>query len=108
MIKLKIRKGDTVLVLVGKDKGKQGKVVKVLPRESKILVAGINLVKKHTKPNKISEGGILLKEMPLHISNVAHIDPKFGGPTKVTWKILDDNNKVRIAKRSGEVIKSDQ
>ncbi|XVN41300.1 MAG: 50S ribosomal protein L24 [Rickettsia endosymbiont of Argas persicus] len=104
MIKLKVKKGDEVVVITGKYKGKKGKILKVLPVENKIIVSGVNLVKKHTKPTQTSEGGIITKELPIHISNVAHIDPKTGNPTKVAFKFLENGSKVRIAKKSGEII----
>ncbi len=104
MVKLKVRKGDKVIVLIGKDKGKVGLVEKVSPKENKILVAGVNLAKKHKKPSKGDEGGIIHKELPIHISNVAHVDPKSGLPTKVGFKFLEDGSKVRFAKKSGEII----
>lgn len=104
MIKLKVKKGDEVVVITGKYKGKKGKVLKVFPEESKIVVSGVNLVKKHTKPTQTSEGGIITKELPIHISNVAHVDPKTGNPTKVAFKFLEDGSKVRIARKSGEII----
>ncbi len=104
MIKLKIRTGDKVIVNTGKDKGKVGEVIKVMPRELKVVVAGVNVVKKHTKPSQKSEGGIIPKEMPIHISNVSHIDPKTGTATRVGIKKLKDGASVRVAKKSGEVI----
>ncbi|MFY9589488.1 50S ribosomal protein L24 [Rickettsia endosymbiont of Halotydeus destructor] len=104
MIKLKVKKGDEVIVITGKYKGKKGKILKVFPEDNKIIVSGINLVKKHTKPSQVSEGGIITKELPIHISNVAHIDPKTGQSTKVGFKILADGSKVRVAKKSGEII----
>ena len=104
MMKLKVRKGDEIIVVTGKDKGKKGKVLKVLPKLSKVVVAGVNVVKKHTKPTQHQDGGIIQKELPLHISNVAHIDPKSGKATKVAIKTLADGTKVRIAKKSGEII----
>lgn len=104
MIKLKVKKGDEVIVITGKYKGKKGKIVKVFPEQNKIVVSGINLVKKHTKPTQVSEGGIITKELPIDISNVAHVDPKTGNPTKVAFKFLEDGSKVRIAKKSGEII----
>ena len=104
MMKLKVRKGDEVIVVTGKDKGKRGRVMEVLPKLSKIVVSGINLVKKHMKPTQYQDGGIIQKELPLHISNVAHIDPKSGEHTKVAMKTLADGTKVRVAKKSGEVI----
>ncbi|ASX28246.1 50S ribosomal protein L24 [Rickettsia sp. MEAM1 (Bemisia tabaci)] len=104
MIKLKVKKGDEVIVITGKYKGKKGKILKVFPEKNKIVVSGINLVKKHTKPTQVSEGGIITKELPIDISNVAHVDPKTGNPTKVAFKFLEDGSKVRIAKKSGEII----
>ncbi|MBN8512480.1 MAG: 50S ribosomal protein L24 [Rickettsiales bacterium] len=104
MNKLKIKKGDKVKVITGKSKGKIGDVLKVFPAEGKLLVSGVNLAKKHTKPSQMSEGGIVQKELPIHISNVSHIDPKSGAITKVGFKILEDGKKVRVAKKSGEII----
>ncbi|WP_341794456.1 50S ribosomal protein L24 [Rickettsia endosymbiont of Rhinocyllus conicus] len=104
MIKLKVKKGDEVIIITGKYKGKKGKILKVFPEQNKIVVSGINLVKKHTKPTQVSEGGIITKELPIDISNVAHVDPKTGNPTKVAFKFLEDGSKVRIAKKSGEII----
>ncbi|ABV76583.1 50S ribosomal protein L24 [Rickettsia rickettsii] len=104
MIKLKVKKGDEVVVITGKHKGKKGKILKVFPEDSKVIVSGVNVVKKHTKPNQMSEGGIITKELPIHISNIAHIDPKTGNPTKVAFKFLEDGSKVRVAKKSGEII----
>ncbi|AFC70927.1 50S ribosomal protein L24 [Rickettsia australis] len=104
MIKLKVKKGDEVVVITGKHKGKKGKILKVFPEDSKVIVSGVNLVKKHTKPNQMSGGGIIIKELPIHISNIAHIDPKTGNPTKVAFKFLEDGSKVRVAKKSGEII----
>ncbi|EER22608.1 MULTISPECIES: 50S ribosomal protein L24 [spotted fever group] len=104
MIKLKVKKGDEVVVITGKHKGKKGKILKVFPEDSKVIVSGVNLVKKHTKPNQMSEGRIITKELPIHISNIAHIDPKTGNPTKVAFKFLEDGSKVRVAKKSGEII----
>ena len=100
----KIRKGDTVIVLTGRDKGKTGEVLKVLPTENRVLVDGVNLVKKHVKPSPASQGGIETKAMPLHISNVAHKDPKSGKATRIGFKLLGDGRKVRFAKASGEVL----
>jgi large subunit ribosomal protein L24 len=102
--KMKIHKGDQVIVTTGKDKGKTGKVLRAMPKDLKVLVAGINTVKKHTKPSRDSDGGILVKEMPIHVSNVAHVDPKSGKATKVAIKILKDGAKARVAKKSGEMI----
>jgi len=105
MTKFKIRSGDKVIVTTGKDKGKTGTVLKVILQDSRIVVSGVNVVKKHTKPSQKSEGGIISKEMPLHISNVAHLDPKTGKATKVGFKTLKDGEKTRYAKKSGEIIK---
>jgi len=102
--KLKIRKGDKVIVITGRDKGKQGEVVSVSPVENRAVVRGVNLVKRHTRQSATTEGGILSKEMPIHVSNLALRDPKDGKPTRVGYKTLADGKKVRFAKRSGEVI----
>lgn len=102
--KFKIRKGDTVIVRTGRDKGKRGDVLKVLPAENRVIVQGVNVVKRHTKPSPQGAGGIVEKEASIHISNVAHIDPKNDSATRVGFKFLDDKRKVRFAKRSGEVI----
>jgi large subunit ribosomal protein L24 len=102
--KVRIKKGDTVLVNSGREKGKQGTVLKVLRKEGRVLVQGINMVKRHTRPSQATAGGILEKEAPVHVSNVAFVDPKEGGATKLGVKILKDGRKVRIAKRSGEVV----
>jgi large subunit ribosomal protein L24 len=104
MIKLKVRSGDNVIITTGKYKGKIGKILKILRHENKAIVSGVNLVKKHTKASKTSEGGIIQKELPIHISNISHIDPKTNVPTKVTFKTLENGTKVRIAKKSGEII----
>ncbi len=104
MIKLKVKKGDEVIVITGKNKGKKGKILSILPKENKAVVAGVNLVKKHTKPSQNSEGGIVQKELPIHISNISLIDPKSGGSTRVGFKTMKDGSKVRIAKKSGEII----
>ncbi len=102
--KFKIKKGDQVIVLTGKDKGAKGKVLKVLTSVDKVLVQGVNVVKKHKKPSQVSAGGIEQKELPLHISNVALADPKSGEATRVGYKTLKDGKKVRVAKKSGETI----
>jgi large subunit ribosomal protein L24 len=100
----KIKKGDRVVLLAGKDKGKQGSVLRVLPKESRIVVEGLNMVHRHTRPTQTDpQGGIKHKEAPLHVSNVALVDPKTGGPTKVGFRV-EDGKKVRFAKKSGEVI----
>ena len=103
-MKLKIKKGDKVIVITGKDKGKTGEVTKVLVQENKVIVAGINMAKRHTKPSQESAGGIISKEMPIQISNVAYVDPKTNKPTRLGIKIDKDGHKVRFAKKSGEVV----
>lgn len=105
MAKLKIKQGDKVVVIAGKDKDKSGRVLKVFRKESRVLIEGVNIVKRHTKPNQLNpEGGIIEKEAPLHISNVAIADPKTGAATRVGYKFLEDGTKVRYAKKSGEVL----
>jgi large subunit ribosomal protein L24 len=101
--KLKVKKGDEVIVIAGKDKGKKGTITKVLTAERRVFVSGINLVKRHTKPSKDSAGGIVAKEASLDVSNVAAIDPKSGKATRVGYNTQGDK-KVRIAKKSGEVL----
>ncbi len=100
----KIKKGDTVVVLTGKDKGKSGEVSRVFPTENRVVVSGINLVKRHERASQTSAGGITSKEAPIHISNVALADPKDGKATRVGFKVEKDGSKVRVAKRSGEVV----
>lgn len=100
----KIKKGDKVVVLTGRDKGKSGEVVQVMPTEERALVRGVNLVKRHQRQTGTTEGGIISKEAPLHLSNLAYADPKDGKPTRVGFKTLDDGRKVRFAKRSGDLI----
>jgi large subunit ribosomal protein L24 len=97
----KIRKGDSVIVLTGRDKGRRGEVIEVRPAESRALVRGINLVKRHQKQAAGREAGIISKEAPVHLSNLALADPKDGKPTRVGFNVLPDGRKVRIAKRSG-------
>jgi large subunit ribosomal protein L24 len=100
----KIKKGDDVVVLTGKDKGRKGKVLRVIPTESRVVVQGINIVQRHTRPSQTNpQGGIVNKEAPLHVSNVAVADPKGGKATRVGFRIEGDK-KVRFAKKSGEVI----
>ncbi len=100
----KIKKGDRVVLLTGKDKGKQGAVLRVLPKEERVVVEGLNMVQRHTRPSQADpQGGIKHKEAPLHVSNVALVDPKSGGPTKVGFR-MEGGKKVRFAKKSGEVI----
>ncbi len=102
--KLKIRKGDRVSVVTGKDKGKTGSVLSVSPKTNKAVVQGINMAKRHTKQSAQQEGGIISKEMAIDISNLSLLDPKDDKPTRVGFKTLEDGSKVRFAKRSGEVI----
>jgi large subunit ribosomal protein L24 len=100
----KIKKGDKVVVLTGRDKGRSGEVLSVDPRESRALVQGVNLVKRHQRQTAQQEGGIISKESSVNLSNLAILDPKSGKPTRVGFKTLDDGRKVRFAKRSGDLI----
>lgn len=100
----KIKKGDSVVVLTGKDKGKSGEVLRVIPTESRAVVRGINVARKHQKQTASEQGGIVSKELPIHLSNIALADPKDGKPTRVGFKITEDGRKQRVAKRSGDVI----
>ena len=100
----KIKKGDKVVVLTGRDKGRTGEVVQVMPKEERALVRGVNLVKRHQRQTANQEGGIISKEASIHLSNIAVADPKDGQPTRVGFKMLDDGRKVRFAKRSGDLI----
>jgi len=102
--KFRIKKGDEVIVLSGKERGKRGKVLRVLRKDERVLVQGVNMIKRHTRPSQVSPGGILEREAALHISKVALVDPKLGKPTRVGYKFLEDGRKVRFAKLSGEVI----
>lgn len=104
MAKMKLKKGDRVIVLAGKDKGKQGEIVKMLPQENRAIVMGVNMIKRHQKQTAAQEGGIISKEASIHVSNLGLEDPKEGKPTRVGYKTLEDGRKVRVAKRSGEVI----
>ena len=97
----KIKKGDKVVVLTGRDKGRSGEVIEVRPSESRALVRGVNMVKRHQKQTPQREGGIISKEAPIHLSNIAVADPKSGKPTRVGFKIMNDGRKVRVAKHSG-------
>ena len=99
-----IRKDDNVIVISGGDKGKKGKVLKVLPKEGRALVQGVNLVKRHQRQTQKEQGGIVSKEAPIQLSNIAHVDPKSGKATRIGFKVLADGSKVRFAKKSGEVI----
>jgi large subunit ribosomal protein L24 len=100
----KIKKGDNVVVLTGKDKGRTGTVLEMVTKTDRVLVQGINMVKRHTKQSQANEGGIIAKEATIHISNVALADPKDGAATRVGIKTNDDGKKVRFAKRSGDLI----
>ena len=100
----KVKKGDRVIITSGRDKGKSGEVLRVFPSEERVLVSGVNVVKRHTKQSARTQGGIISKEAPVHISKVAHVDPKTGGATRVGFRILGDGRKVRFAKKSGEVL----
>ena len=104
MPKMKIKKGDNVVVISGRDKGKAGEVLRVLPAERRLIVQGVHVARRHTKQRMGDPGGIVDKELTIHVSNVAHIDPQSGKPTRVGYKTLDDGRKVRIARRSGEVL----
>ena len=102
--KFKLKKGDDVVVVSGRDKGKKGSILKVLREDDRVLVDGVNMVKRHTRPSQAQPGGIIQKEAPIHISNVALADPKDGTASRVGYKFLEDGRKVRFAKQSGEVI----
>ncbi|MDE2466653.1 MAG: 50S ribosomal protein L24 [Alphaproteobacteria bacterium] len=104
MMAVKIKKGDRVVVTTGRDKGKKGEVLKVFPKEDRVLVAGVNMVKRHQRQTQTQAGGIINKEAPIQIANIAHVDPKTGQATRVGFKVLGDGRKVRFAKKSGEVI----
>lgn len=103
-VKMKIKKGDQVIVTTGSDKGSVGTVLKVLKAQNSLIVEGVNKVKKHMKPTQSSAGGIVEKESKVHVSNVAILDPKLNVPTKIKFSILEDGTKVRIAKKSGMTI----
>ena len=100
----KIKKGDRVVVLVGRDKGRAGEVVRIVPSEQRAIVRGINKVQRHQRQTAKQEGGIVTKEAPIQLSNLAIADPKSGKPTRVGFKFLPDGRKVRFAKKSGELI----
>jgi large subunit ribosomal protein L24 len=102
--KFKIKKGDRVVVVTGRDRGKQGEVLRVVRKEDRLIVQGVNMVKRHSRPSAGHPGGIIDKEAPIHVSNVAHVDPSTNRPTRVGYKLLDDGRKVRVARRSGEVL----
>ena len=102
--KFKIKKGDKVIVITGRDKGKQGEVLRVMREESRLVVQGVHMMKRHTRASAGNPGGIIEREASIHVSNVAHRDPKSGKPTKVGYKTLKDGRKVRFARLSGETI----
>ncbi|MDX2290472.1 MAG: 50S ribosomal protein L24 [Hyphomicrobiaceae bacterium] len=104
MAMAKIKKGDHVIVLAGRDKGKHGEVIEVRPQENRALVRGVNMVRRHQKQTAQQDGGIISKEGPIQLSNLAMEDPRDGKPTRVGFKVLEDGSKVRVAKRSGELI----
>ena len=103
---MKIKKGDRVQVIAGKNKGLRGEVLAVKTKDERVVVQGVNMIKRHTKPTQAQPGGIIEREAPIHVSNVLHIDPKTDNPTRVGFKVLDDSRKVRVARGSGEVIDS--
>jgi large subunit ribosomal protein L24 len=100
----KLKTGDHVVVLSGRDKGKEGDITRVIPADGRALVSGINMVIRHTRQTQTDQGGRVPKEAPINLSNIALVDPKDGGPTRVGFKFLEDGTKVRFAKKSGEVI----
>ncbi len=102
--KLKIRKGDRVKVIAGRSRGKIGDVLRVLAAEQRVVVSGVNVIKRHTKPGRTEQGGIIEREAAIHVSNVALLDPKTDKPTKIGFKFLEDGRKVRFARGSGETI----
>lgn len=104
MKKFKIKKGDRVVVTTGRDRGRQGEVLRVLRADDRVIVQGVNVVKRHQRPSAQHPGGILEKEASIHISNVAHVDPSNNTATRVGYRTLEDGRKVRFAKRSGEVL----
>ncbi|HEX3954128.1 MAG TPA: 50S ribosomal protein L24 [Stellaceae bacterium] len=104
MPKMKIKKGDSVVVISGRDKGKSGEVLRVFPTEARVIVQGVHVARRHTKQSVGNPGGIVDKELTIHVSNVAHIDPQSRKPTRVGYRLLEDGRKVRIARRSGEVL----
>ena len=104
MPKMKVKKGDTVVVISGRDKGKTGEVLRVFPSEGRLIVQGVHVARRHSKPRMGDPGGIVEKELTIHVSNVAHRDPQSGKPTRVGYRVLNDGSKVRVARRSGEVI----
>ena len=105
-VKLKVRKGDEVVVISGRDKGKKGEILKVFPDRNRLIVKSVNIVHRHVKPSvQYPDGGVIKKEATIHVSNVQHIDPVSGKPTRTGYKFLKDGTKIRCAKKSGEAIK---
>jgi large subunit ribosomal protein L24 len=104
MPSLKFKKGDRVVVLTGRDQGKQGEILTMLPKENRAIVRGVNVVRRHTRQTASQEAGIISKEAPINLSNLSHEDPQDGKPTRIGFKFLEDGRKVRFAKRSGELI----
>ena len=104
MKKFRIKRGDRVVVISGRDRGRQGEVLRVLRKEDRLIVQGVNVVKRHQRPTAGHPGGIIDKEAAIHVSNVAHVDPTSSKPTRIGYRTLDDGRKVRFAKRSGEII----
>lgn len=105
--KFHVRRGDTVIVIAGKDKGREGEVIKVLTEEQRVIVRGVNLIKRHTKPSAQNpQGGIDTKEASIHVSNVMHRDPESGKPTRISRQVLKDGKKIRVAKKSGATIEN--
>jgi large subunit ribosomal protein L24 len=104
MAKLKIKKGDNVVVITGRDKGRTGEVLRVFPDDNRVVVQGVHVAKRHTRQSVGEPGGIVDKELTIHVSNIAHIDPQSRKPTRVGYKTLDSGRKVRVARRSGEMI----
>ena len=102
--KMKIKKGDKVVILTGKNKGATGEVTQVIPETARVVVQGVNMAVRHKKPSQVSAGGLEKVELPIHISNVALADPKSGKATRVGYKVLKDGKKVRVAKKSGETV----
>ena len=100
----KIKKGDNVMIMTGKDKGKTGEVLSVIPAKERLLVRGVNIVKRHTKPSQTAPGGIVERESTVHVSNVALIDPTSNKATKIGFRILEDGRKVRFSKSSSEIL----
>ena len=104
MNKLKVKKGDKVMIITGKDKGKSGEIVTVLPKINRVIIRGLNIAKRHTAQSQTSQGGIIDKELSIHASNISHIDPKDSKASRTGYKFLKDGRKVRFSKRSGDLV----